>query len=208
MRRSSTSGPSSRRWAVGAVLVVLAATGCSSGDDAGDPAPSAAPSAAASASPSAARVSLTGGGAELELGAPATVLLRRGDQDPGIVDVSVGSVTRGRTADLTDFGVADAETSQPWYVAVKATNRGTSDLGGASLPLAVLDAEGETWGATPVVGTLRQCPSGTLPATFAPEATADLCLLFLLPEGGTTTSVELTSPSLSEPISWAAAPAS
>ncbi|MFY0409750.1 hypothetical protein [Solicola sp. PLA-1-18] len=209
MLRRTLSGPTSRLMAAGAVLCVLAVSGCSSDDGADAPEPSAPASTSASPSPSAAGVSLTGGGTELALGAPATALLRRGDQDPGVVSVTVTAATAGTTADLADFGVdGAAATSQPVYVKVRAQNLGQVDLAGATVPLTVVDAAGEQWSTTPVVGQFAPCPTAVLPTPFAAGATADLCQLYLLPAGGTVASVQLRSESLAEPITWTVAPAS
>jgi hypothetical protein len=180
--------------------IVLAAGGCSSSEP--DPTPSATSSATPSFGPPPG-VTLTQGGAELERGEPATVVYRVGNDAASAVTVTVAKVTAGSMDDFRFFSLDEAtKKSSPFYVRATVTNEGPAGLGGAALPIFALDSSAANTPANQIVGTFEPCQSPTLPASFLPGATAEVCLVYLLPEGRTLTSVNLQTGAAKDAISW------
>jgi hypothetical protein len=185
------------------VVSVLALGGCSSSDDPDpDPAPSAPASAPASFEPPAG-VTLTAPGTALAVGQSATVVPEVGDQASSAVTVAVTAITPGSMDDFRFFSLDEAtKTSAPYYVTVTVTNEGPAGLGGAALPIFALDSTNTNLPASDIVGTFKPCRTATLPASFLPGAAASLCLVYLVPEGRTLTSINLQTGSTKDAISW------
>ena len=70
------------------------------------------------------------------------------------------------------------------------------------MPMFARDSTNADLPANDIVGTFKPCPSSTLPASFLPGASADLCLVYLLPEGRTLASVTLQTGTPKDAISW------
>ena len=189
------------RIAAVVVASALALGGCSSSDEP-EPAPSATASAPASFEPPAG-VKLTAPGTALALGQPATVVQEVGDQASSAVTVAVTAITPGSMDDFRFFSLDEAtKKSAPYYVTVTVTNEGPAGLGGAALPIFALDSTTTNLPASDIVGTFKPCRTATLPASFLPGAAASLCLVYLVPEGRTLTSINLQTGSTKDAISW------
>jgi len=190
-------------WIATTAVVALALGGCSSSSsDEAAPEPSATASASPSFTPPAG-VTLTPPGTSLAVGQPATVVRETGDDASSAVSVTVAGVEPGSMDDFRFFSLDDAtKKSSPYYVTVAVTNDGPAGLGGASLPLFALDSSTTNLPASEIVGTFKPCPTATLPADFLPGATANLCLVYLVPEGRTLTSISLQTGSTKDAISW------
>lgn len=180
---------------------VLLLAGCSGSE----PAPRA--SAATSATPREveppAGVTLTAGGTALKVGQPASVVHRVGDSAASVVTVTVTGATKGSIDDFRYFSLDDAsKASTPYYVKVAVKNEGPGGLGGAALPMFARDGAGTDIPANDIVGTFEPCPVRTLPESFLPGATAELCLVYLVPEGRKLRSVTLQTGTPEDAITW------
>lgn len=179
----------------------LALTGCSSSSDAE---PKASPSASLPAGfevPDG--VTLTKGGTSLAVGAPATVAYQVGDTAASAVTATVTAITPGSIDDFRFFSLDEAtRKSAPYYVNVTVTNDGPAGLGGAALPIFALDSTNTNLPANDIVGTFKPCRTATLPASFLPSATAEICLVYLVPEGRTLTAINLQTAATKDAISW------
>jgi hypothetical protein len=181
--------------------IVLAASGCSSSEP--DPKPSATASATAKAFEPPAGVTLTPGGTTLHLGESATVVYQAGDDATSAMALTVLKIKTGSMDDFRDFSLDEAtKKSSPFYVRVSVKNEGPAGLGGAALPVFALDSSATSVPANQIVGTFKPCQNPTLPDSFLPGATADVCLVYLLPEGRTLTSVNLQTGAAEDAISW------
>jgi hypothetical protein len=191
-------------WIAAIAVTALALAGCSSSSssDEAEPEPSPTASASASFTPPAG-VTLTPPSTSLALGQAATVVREVGDGASSAVSVTVAKVEPGSMDDFRFFSLDEAtKKSSPYYVTVSVTNDGPAGLGGAALPLFALDSSTTNLPASDIVGTFKPCPTATLPATFLPGASASLCLVYLVPEGRTLTSINLQTGSTKDAISW------
>jgi antitoxin component of MazEF toxin-antitoxin module len=185
-----------------AVTSMLAFAGCSSSDDE----PAAEPSASASASPSfdpPEGVTLTEGGTSLAVGQPATVVQQVGAEGSTAVTVTVTAIEPGSMDDFRFFSLDEAtRKAAPYYVKATVRNDGPAGLGGAALPIFARDSTNTNTPANNIVGTFKPCPTATLPASFLPAATADVCLVYLVPEGRILTAIALQPGSTADAITW------
>ncbi|MET0447818.1 MAG: hypothetical protein ABW004_05410 [Aeromicrobium sp.] len=187
--------------AIAGVTASLVLAGCSSSSD---DVPKATPTASVPAGfevPDG--VTLTKGGTSLAVGKPATVAYQVGDTAGSAVTVTVAEITPGTIDDFRFFSLDEAtRKSAPYYVTVKVTNDGPAGLGGGALPIFALDSTNTNLPATDIVGTFKPCRTATLPASFLPKATANLCLVYLVPEGSTLRSITLQTGATKDAISW------
>lgn len=93
-------------------------------------------------------------------------------------------------------------TDQPYFVYVKVTNIGKTDLGGTPIPLYLQDSHNGLNGFWPIGNTFAACPSRALPKKFAPNASLSTCLIYVLGEGNSATMVSYR-PDMAKPaITW------
>ncbi|MCD9198523.1 hypothetical protein [Aeromicrobium wangtongii] len=179
----------------------LTLAGCSSSEP--EPTPATPTAAVPKGFDVPAGVTITKGGTKLALGAPATVVYEPGDRGTSAVTVTVAEVKQGSMKDFRFFSLDEqTKKSTPYYVKATVKNDGPAGLGGAALPLYALDSSNTNLPANEIVGTFKPCPSPTLPASFLPGATADVCLVYLVPEGRIVTSVSLQTGTTQDAIAW------
>ena len=149
-------------------------------------------------------VTLTKGGTKLGIGRVAAVIYQVADKTRSVVAVSVDSVTKGDIAkDFKFFSLDDAaKASTPYYVIATVKNLGPAGLGGAPIPLYAHDSTNSISPPNELVGDFAPCPNGTLPKSFLPEATAKICLVFLVPKGAKLTTIDLQTADLKTPVTW------
>ena len=148
-------------------------------------------------------VTLTQGGSSVPVGSPATVVYQLADGAASAVTVTVSAIDPGTIDDFRFFSLDEAtKKSSPYYVKVSVRNDGPAGLGGAALPIFAFDSTGTNLPANDIVGSFAPCPTPTLPESFLPGGTADVCLVYLLPEGRTLTSVNLQTGTTKDAIRW------
>lgn len=148
-------------------------------------------------------VTITKGGTTVAVGAPATVVYQPGDRGTSAVTVTVAEVKKGSMKDFRFFSLDEqTKRSSPYYVRVSVKNEGPAGLGGGALPIFALDSTNTNLPANDIVGTFKPCPTPTLPASFLPGATAELCLVYLVPEGRTLTAISLQTGTTQDAIGW------
>lgn len=184
-----------------AASLAIGSAGCSSSE----PAPKKV-AASSAATPKGfdvpAGVTLTPGGTKLAVGKPATVVYEV-EGAASAVTVTVSAITPGSMDDFRFFSLdAASKKASPFYVRASVTNDGPAGLGGTALPLFALDSTTTNVPANDIVGTFKPCPTRALPASFLPGATAELCLVYLLPEGRTLRSINLQTGTTADAISW------
>ncbi len=176
----------------------------------GDPAEEAAetPSPSVSPSPSStvdvpAGVELTEVGADLSFGDTATVIFEPNQKQGTVLELTVKGVERGTLKDFSGFILDDyTKAATPYYAAVKVTNVGEGDVGGAGVPLWGVDGKSTLLPAASFTTPFRRCPSERLPKKFGPDASFKTCLVLLAPDQGTLEAVSFRPNQEFDPIQW------
>ncbi len=160
--------------------------------------------ASPSAYPSAPEaVSLTEPGTELALGESATVAWQPVQSLVGVLDVSVTAVERTTFEAFRGWQVDDAVRQQtPYFVRARVANAGETDLATQPVPLYAVDGSGALVEPSTFGGEFEPCRPQALPTPFAPGAGAEVCLVYLLPPGGTLAGVSFRPADDFEPITW------
>ncbi len=188
------------RIAAVAAAVALALTGCSSSES------EATPSATVTTPKGfevPAGVTLTKGGTALALGSPASVVHEVGGEAASAVSVTVTKAKLGSIGDFKFFSLDETtKKSAPYYVTVNVRNEGPAGLGGSALPIYAHDDSNTNLPASDIVGEFKPCPRSTLPDSFLPGAAADLCLVYLVPEGRNLTAIILQTGTTQDAITW------
>jgi hypothetical protein len=138
-------------------------------------------------------VRITDGGAKRQLGKPATVIYQIEQQAASAVTVTVTEVVVGDLArDFRFFNLPEeVKSSTPLYVHVRVKNEGPSGMGGVALPILLRTTKDQVFPPNDLVGDFRPCPKSALPASFLAGATANICLVYLLPKGKKAESVDV-----------------
>jgi hypothetical protein len=199
LRRAVTRS-AAPRWAVVLVASALVLSGCG-----GEEKPTTKPSVTL---PTAdvnvpAGVELTKAGTELKFGEKATVAYEPNSQRNSVLELTVSSATEGTIADLGTYVLDDrTKESTPYYVDVTVTNVGDGDVGQTPIPLWAVDDANTLIQASSFTNSFTRCPSTPLPTTFAPNATATTCLVYLVPDHGKLTGVSFRPLQAVAPIVW------
>ena len=179
-----------RSVAVPALALAVAAglSGCGS-DDSKDakkakPTASATTTAPADYLPVPDDVTLTDPGTALALGAEGVVAFQRRQDEVGVLAVTVERIERTSFQKSFPGWNVDAATAArtPYFVRVRVTNVGDTDLGGLRLDN-VLWADDGTNLEAPNYYTADQlpvCSGDPLPAPFAAGASAELCQVYFI----------------------------
>jgi hypothetical protein len=148
-------------------------------------------------------VTLTEAGSKLSFGQTATVPYEPNDKRATVLALTVTGATRASLKDFSAY-VLDKRTkaSTPYYVHVKVKNVGSGDVGGTDVPLWAVNQQNVLIHSSSFTNSFTKCPSPTLPAHFGPSATLNTCLVYLVPDGGTMTSVSFRPLQAFDPIVW------
>jgi hypothetical protein len=190
------------------VLAALVLAGCS-GDSDGDAGGGGGddPTTSASASPYlpvADGVELTAQGSSLAVGEAATVAWEPRQDTVGVIDVTVDRLEQTSfKKSFTGFKITDeTKKTSPFFVRVTVTNTGETDLGGRRIPLYAVDGENRLVDYSGFASTFEPCPSTDFPKPFAPGASAQFCLVYLVPDKGELTAVSFRPTQEVNPITW------
>ena len=188
-----------RRTMLLATALVLALTSCSGTEPEAGPEPSdptvvpSVPSDAASTEP----------GTELEFGEPATLVWAPTQDLTGVLDLTVESVSEQRQSVFDGWARDDAmAAARPYFVRVQLANTGESDLGGQAVPLYLRDDTGALGAPWTLGGDFTACQSGPLPKPFEPGVEADMCLVYLAPDGARIQDMVFEPTEGYDPITW------
>lgn len=197
-------------------LGALAGCGGSDGDadDGGEPTSSAPESEATDATTDATPetsylpvpegVALTAPGTVLGFGDAATVAWRPRQDRVIALDLVVERVDETSFKESFEgWVVTDQMKGQtPYFVHAEATNLSAEDAGGLLVPLY---AAGGTNLYQPLTFTKEEfepCPGGVLPEKLRPGRSAELCFVYLLPEGATFDAAAFELVGELSPITW------
>ena len=148
-------------------------------------------------------VTLTKAGTTLALRQPAVVAYEPNSQRSSVLSLSVDAILTGRISDFAAYQL-DARTraSRPYYVRVTVKNVGAGDLSRSPVPLLAVDTRNTLIQPSSFNNSFGRCPSQPLPAGFAPTHTVRMCLVYLVPAGGTLTAMSFRPLQAFEPIIW------
>lgn len=208
----------SRLAAVTAVLLVgglVSACGADSQEPAPepsqDPESSTEPSDPSMATDDAAHlpvpedVELTPQGTELSLRQPAVVAWEPRQEVVGVLELTVTRLEQTSFAESFQGWQLDQATrrSTPYFVHATAANVGETDVGGRDVPLYAVAADETLVQASSFQTTFDPCPgNGVFPKRFSPGDSTDLCLVYLVPDGGELTAVSFRPVEDFAPITW------
>ena len=185
-----------RRTVVLTTALLLSSTACSGGGVGSSPAPgttSEVGDAAAATDP----------GTDLGLGDDATLVWQPTADLTGVLDLSVDAVAEQRQS-VFDGWIRDdvMAASRPYFVTVTLTNAGESDLAGQDVPLYLRDDDGTLGAPWTLGGDFAACQSGPLPTPFAPGTEAEMCLVYLVPDGARIKDLVFEPTEGYDPITW------
>lgn len=190
-----------RRFLAGPAAVLaltLGLTACGGSGEKEKAEPSAKPTVTAG-------VTLTPNGERLELGEAANLAWAPDQNTKGLVSVAVTKIVEGSQKDIRRIRITPKpEDPHLYYVTVKVTNLGETDLGGVSaarLPLYLAEGAGVINPPAELLeGTkFEQCPRGVLPKKFGKDAEATVCLVYVPPGAIDTMTL---SPKVGDQITW------
>lgn len=208
------------------LLAGTALAGCGSGgDDSGGTTPSVVPTgvgpsgsatdgavgsgaAVPSGYPSQAAtitgLSLTAPGKALRVGQSATVAWQPSQKTVGALDVTVTAMHSTTFKQSFKGWELDAATrgDAPYFVTASVRNAGQADLGGRAVPLYGAAASGALVEASTFASDFKPCHPGVLPTPFPAGARADVCLVYLVPDGGALDGVSFRPTERFDPITW------
>lgn len=198
---------------VAALLAAPALVACSgggSGDGSGYGAPEEPSAASGTPSPEPTSgpevpegVTPTEAGTSLSFGEAATLVWTLPGGEVGVVDLRVDAMREVPAKEFAGWLGGEAlEHARPYYVDVRVTNVGESDLGGLDVPLYLRDENGTLGPPWAFDGEFEPCPSGPLPPTFAPEDRLRACLVFLAPQRAEVDAMAFTPDADFEPVTW------
>ena len=200
-----------RSVAVPVVALVVAAglSGCGSDDsvDAKKTKPTAtATTTAADYLPVPGDVTLTEPGTQLGLGEEGVVAFQRRQDEVGVLAVTVERIERTSFQESFPGWNVDAATAArtPYFVRVKVTNVGDTDLGGLRLDNVVWGDDGTTLEAPNYykADQLPVCSGDPLPTPFAADATAELCQVYFIAPTHALEKVSFPPFGGLDPITW------
>lgn len=166
--------------------------------------PSGYPSAAASTAPDA---SLTIPGTSLALGSSATVAWQPSQHTVGVLDLTVTALHKTSFKESFTGWELDAATkaTAPYFVEATVRNAGSTDLSGQRVPLYGSAASGALVEASTFATDFKPCGPSVLPTPFPAGASADVCLVYLVPQAGALDGVTFRPTESFTPITWTGA---
>ncbi|MDN5744490.1 MAG: hypothetical protein L0H31_05135 [Nocardioidaceae bacterium] len=195
--------------ASGVALAVLA--GCGSDEETSKKKDAKAISSASTSAPAPyldvpEGVTLTEPGIALDLGDKATVAFQRRQDEVDIVEITVERIERTSfresfaTWNLSD----DVAARTPYFVRVSLTNADEDDLGGRTLNGVLWANDGSTLEAPNgyTSRALPACAGKSLPKTFPPGASVDLCEVYFIAPAQPLKNMLFQPPGGLEPITW------
>jgi hypothetical protein len=149
-------------------------------------------------------VALTSPGKALQVGETATVAWQPAQHVTGVLGLTVTALERTSfQQSFKGWELDDATKSNaPYFVTATVRNDGTSDLGGRPVPLYGLAASGALVEASSFATDFKPCRPSVLPTPFPTGASAQVCLVFLIPNGGALDGVSFRPSQAFDPITW------
>ena len=179
------------------LAAVLVVSSCSRSEPpAAEPEPSVPP---ATVAPTAG----TEPGTDLGFGDPAVLVWRPTQDLAGELELTVETVAEQRRSVFDGWTRDEAmAAARPYFVTVTLANVGDTDLGGQDVPLYLRDTGGTLGAPWTLGGDFTACQSGPLPVPFEAGADAEMCLVYLVPDGGRVRDLVFEPTEGYDPITW------
>jgi hypothetical protein len=179
------------------LAVVLVVSSCSRSEPPAEgPEPSAPPAAVAPTTG-------TEPGTDLGFGDPAVLAWRPTQDLAGELELTVETVAEQRQSVFDGWTRDEAmAAARPYFVTVTLANVGDTDLGGQDVPLYLRDTGGTLGAPWTLGGDFTACQSGPLPVPFEAGAEEEMCLVYLVPDGGRVRDLVFEPTEGYDPITW------
>jgi hypothetical protein len=193
------------------VATVLVLSGCGGGSSSSPGTGSSGPGGTStSATPggssptrSVQGVALTPQGTELALGQSAKVSWQPNQKKVGVLKLTVTRLQRVSISAFHDWRLDPAtRKSTPYFVHVKVTNLGRSDLSQVPVPLYLLDRRNTLLQASTFRAQFAACPSRPLPDHFRHGKRATVCLVYFAPQHGKLDAISFRPTQDFDAITW------
>lgn len=188
-----------------ALASVLLLGGCS-GEESKTPAEGESSSKAAGPSDYLdvpAGVELTAQGSELSFGDTATVAYEPRQGEVAAVELTVSAIEKASFKLFVGWKLSDGvRDSTPYFVRVKVTNVGDTDLGGRRVELYGVDGTNKLIESSTFASRFKPCPSESYPKKFVQGDTFQTCLVYLAPDRGELTAASFRPVEEFNPIVW------
>lgn len=185
-----------RRTVLLTTVLALSTSSCSAAPPEEDATPESTPSVAAGEA-------TTAPGTDLELGDSAVLGWQPTSSLTGVLDLTVEAIAE-QPQSVFDGWVRDEvmAAARPYFVTVSLTNAGETDLAGQVVPLYLRDDNGALGAPWTLGGDFTACQSGPLPSPFEPGAEAEMCLVYLVPDGAGIQDMVFEPTEGYDPITW------
>lgn len=149
-------------------------------------------------------VSLTAPGSTLRLGQSATVAWKPTQKLTGVLDVTVtGVYSTTFKQSFKGWELDDAtKANAPYFVTATVRNAGRGDLSGQRVPLYGSATSGALVEASSFASGFKPCQPDVLPTPFPAGANTNVCLVYLVPNGGALDGVSFRPSESFDPITW------
>ncbi len=151
-------------------------------------------------------VELTEQGSELAVKESAVVAWKPQQDLVGVLDITVTRLEQTTLAESFEGWQldVDAKKSTPYFVHATIGNVGDTDVGDQDVPLYAVDSTDTLIQAQRFLAEFEPCPgNGVFAQTFGPDATKEVCLVYLIPNRGELTAVSFRPSQDFNPITWA-----
>jgi len=194
------------------VLSLGALVGCGGDDDPqpddDDNAPSESPTASETEAPYLPvpeGVELTEPGTDVAVGESAVIAWQPRQDLVGALDITVTKLeqtTFEQSFEGWDVKAEEKKKVTPYFVRVKVTNVGDTNLSQRLVPLYAADTADTLIEPTKFTEEFKPCPGGFLPKGFSTGDTAQLCMVYLIGEGLRLGGVTFRPTADFDAISW------
>jgi hypothetical protein len=142
-------------------------------------------------------------GTDLDFGDSAVLAWQPTQDLAGELELTVVTVAEQRQS-VFDGWTRDESmaAARPYFVTVTLANVGETDLGGQDVPLYLRDTDGTLGAPWTLGGDFTACQSGPLPVPFEPGAEQEMCLVYLVPDGGRVRDLVFEPTEGYDPITW------
>jgi len=166
----------------------------SSGSPDGTPAPSQAVVQGVKLSPE---------GAKLHVGQSARVSWKPDQTSTAVASIAVTRLQRMPIGTFADWRLPpETLKSTPYFVHATVRNLGRTDLGGAPVPLYLLDQRNTLLQSSSFQAQFKACPSTPLPAKFTRGKKVAVCLVYFVPDHGKLIAISFRPTQAFDAITW------
>lgn len=178
--------------------------GASGGSSTGTPGSSSSGGPSGTASSGQAQgVTLTPQGSQLKLGETAKVTWQPQGKPVSVAALTVTKLQKVPISVFADWKLdKTTQRSTPYFVRATVKNLGHSDLGGATVPLFLLDQSNTLLQPSTFEASFPRCPSRPLPSPMKQGKSVSVCLVYFVVHHGTLQAVSFRPSGDFTAITW------